>query len=69
MASWQEEIRPRQSVWDNHKNGIITGINYELQLVYVDFYNRDKVYRRTYTPDDLIGNWDDKLQQWVIVEI
>lgn len=64
MADWQQEIRPRQSLWDNHKNGIITGINYEDRKVFVDFYEKGQ---GTYDFDDLIGHWDDKLQQWVLV--
>lgn len=65
MADWQQEIRTGQSIWDGH-NGIIEGLDYPNKLVYVSYYDRGY---QTYEFDDLFGNWDDKLKQWVLVPL
>lgn len=64
MASWQEEIKNGQTIWADNKNGIIDGIDWKNKIVYVSFYDKG---RGSYEFDDLIGNWDDALNQWVIV--
>lgn len=66
MADWQEEPRVGHSVWAEHKNGVIDGIDYSTRTVYVDFYKKG---RGSFEMDEFFGMWDDRLQQWVIVPI
>lgn len=63
MASWQEEPRTGQSVWSNHRNGIITGIDYAERVVYVDFYDKGK---DEFNYDDMLGSFDEALNQWLL---
>jgi hypothetical protein len=64
MASWQEEPYTGQSVWDDFKNGIIEGIDYESHTIYVSYYEKG---RKKYTFDDFFGNFDEKLNQWILL--
>ncbi len=53
-----------QTVWcDEYKNGIITGIYWEFELVYCDFYDNG---RHVLELDDMLGYFDERLNQWVI---
>lgn len=66
MASWQEEPQVGQSVWSNHKNGIIEGIDYKDRRIFVSFYDKGKA---EFEYDELLGCFDEKLNQWVLVEV
>lgn len=67
MASWQEEPMTGQTVWCESKgNGIITGIDYADRRVFVNFYDKGN---REFEYDELLGCFDEKLNQWVLVEI
>jgi hypothetical protein len=47
---------------DRH-NGIIDGIDRFHGVVFVNHYDKG---RGEYDLDDLTGNWDDRLNQWVL---
>jgi hypothetical protein len=59
-----KDIKVGQTLWTiNKKNGIIDGIDYRDKIVFVNHYDNG---RGEYDFDDLLGNWDDRLNQWVI---
>lgn len=64
MASWQEEPRTGHSVWHDHKNGVIEGINYQQRIIYVSFYDKGK---GEFEFDEFLGCFDEALNQWVLV--
>lgn len=67
MANWQEEPQAGQTVWsESHKNGIITGVDYSERMVYADHYDNG---HQTYELDDFLGCFDEKLNQWVLIQI
>lgn len=63
MTRWNEKPRVGQSVWTDHKNGVIESIDWLTQTAFCNFY--DKGYD-TLELDIFLGCWDDRLQQWVI---
>lgn len=64
MASWQEEPHVGQSIWsDEYKNGIITRVDWQGKTIYADHYDNGKT---TYELDDIIGCFDERLNQWII---
>lgn len=66
MARWQEEPYTGQSVWHEHKNGVIDGIDYSTKTIYVDFYEKG---RKSFEMDEFFGMYDDALKQWVLIPI
>lgn len=67
MASWQESVLVGQSVWsESHKNGIVKAIDYQNDTVYCDHYKNG---HQTYTLDDFFGCFDERLKQWIIIQI
>jgi hypothetical protein len=60
---WRK-ITVGESLWtDAKKNGIIDGIDYSSKTVFVNHYDNG---RAEYDFDDLLGNFDERLNQWVI---
>lgn len=63
---WRQ-IRVGETVWTmEKKNGIIDAIDYADKTVYVNHYHNG---RGEYSFDDLFGNFDERLNQWVISPI
>ena len=61
----QSDYRVGQGVWHPaHANGVITGIYWQEQYAHVQFYNKKNI--EIYSFDELYGNWDWKLKQWVL---
>jgi len=60
-------IRVGETLWSLPKgNGIIDGIDYSSKTVFVNHYDKG---RAEYDFDDLLGNFDERLNQWVISPI
>lgn len=67
MASWQETPETGKTVWHPvHKNGIITEVDWQLQIVYCNFYDNG---HQTVDYEDFIGAFDERLNQFVLAEI
>lgn len=67
MANWQDAPQVGQTVWcESHKNGVITGVDWESNLVYVNHYTYGF---SIYEMDEFFGCFDERLNQWVIVPI
>jgi len=67
MAAWQQDIQRNQTVWTEQLgNGVILDIDWVFKTVLVDFYEKG---HETFEFDDLIGNFDEGLNQWVITTI
>lgn len=61
------ELTVNASVWTyEKKNGIVDYIDHKTKEVYVNHY--DNGYA-VYEIDDFFGNWDHRLNQWVIAPI
>lgn len=63
MAS-SDQPKTGQTVWCfDYGNGIITGIDWKMKTVYCDYYANG---RQVHELDELIGYFDEALNQWVI---
>lgn len=61
----EPRLSPGQTVWHPVKhNGIIRWIDYTFDIVHVDFY--DNGYLQL-TRDDFPGNFDEGLNQWILI--
>jgi len=71
MPSWQQDIQVGQGIWtDADKNGKITDIDHENQMIFAEHYGRgDTTTKRCYEFDDIMGSFDERLNQWVIVPL
>ncbi len=71
MPSWQEEIKAGQGIWtDEDKNGKIIDVDWENQMIFAEHYRRDNtVVKRCYEFDEITGNYDERLNQWIIVPL
>jgi len=69
MPSWQEEIQTGQGIWtDEDKNGKITDVDWENQMVFAEHYRQDgSTVKRCYEFDEVAGSYDERLNQWIIV--
>lgn len=67
MASWQEEMLPGQSIWHlEYGNGEIVELDYDNKLVYCVFDYKSEKTPRAFDFDDVIGNFDERLNQWIL---
>lgn len=67
MASWQEQPHAGSSIWsEDKKNGIITRVDWQGKSVYANHYDNGTA---VYDLDDVIGTYDERLNQWILTTI
>lgn len=67
MPSWQEDMHPGQSIWhQDFGNGVIEELDYENKLVYCVFDFKNVKTARAFDFDEVIGNFDERLNQWLL---